>query len=157
MRKLIIIPEQFREKFIHVVSRYEKEIANLWYNSPEKYTSLMLGEKNSGGLFREVADELHLNYYQEYWTLDAVFYESKDIEYFPENSVFANYLSVVLEHENYIATTYEEMNKLTIFNSPLKVLVTYPNKENEIDKYLSEYAEILQSADIFSELYIVSD
>ena len=151
MTKLIISPKLFKEKFVSVIGNYKTEIANLWYKAPD-YTLLMLGENNkSGGVLPEVAEELNLKYFREYWTLDAIFYESKDIEHFPQNSVVASYLSIILEHENVIATTYDETNKLSNFNVPLKVLIAYPHKESDIKEYLFNYAQILQNADTFSD------
>ncbi len=56
----------------------------------------------------------------------------------------------MIEHENEITTSYEEMNKLCIFNTPLKVLITYPYR-NGTEKYLREYVDIVQRADIFGD------
>ena len=42
------------------------------------------------------------------------------------------------------------MNKLSIFNSLLKVLITYPEGQDK-NAYLNAYAAILKKADIFDD------
>ena len=96
-----------------------------------------------------VAEILNLRYYREYWSLDAVFYKKKD-ERFQLPYLCAECLPVIIEHENSIDGSYLEMNKLSIFNSPLKVLITYPEGQ-EKKAYLKTYAEILHKADIFDD------
>lgn len=42
------------------------------------------------------------------------------------------------------------MYKLSTYNSPLKVLITYPDS-NKHEKYLDEYSEILIKSDVFDD------
>ena len=43
------------------------------------------------------------------------------------------------------------MNKLQLFNAPLKVLITYTQTELERKTYLDRYAKIIKWADIFND------
>ena len=110
----------------------------------------MIGKKSDDrSLLHMVAEILKLKYYREYWSLDAVFYKKKD-ERFEPPYLCAEYLPVVIEHENSIDGSYLEINKLSIFNSPLKVLITYPEGQDK-NAYLNTYAEMLKKADIFDD------
>lgn len=61
---------------------------------------------------------------------------------------------MVVEHENVVGGTsggvHNEVNKLSIFNSPLKVLVTYPFDKPRLER-LRGYADILRRADVFND------
>ena len=144
-----ISPNEFKNAFSNEVIDKEKQLLSEWSNW-KKYTYLMLGTKREPGILSEVAKKLGLNYFKDYWTLDAIFYKEKDIVNFDKKFTFAKYLAVVIEHENAIETSFEEINKLTIFNSPLKVLITYPVKD--INNYLTKYSEIVSNGDVFNDI-----
>jgi len=118
---------------------------DLWEN-PGDYTSLMCHE-----MLPAIAKDLSLQCFWEYYgKVDAIFYEEKDTENFPRDSVYARYLSVALEHENIIGGTHVEMNKLQLFNTPLKVLITYAMPADH-QCFLQRYSRIVQTADIFND------
>src|SRR5437867_3737333 len=76
-------------------------------------------------------------YSSDYYTLDCVYYEQKDTKHFPVESTYVCYLAVALEHQNFPASSRAEMNKLQLFNSPLKVLVTYGRPSEWRDQLLN--------------------
>jgi len=144
----IVSPEEFSAAFLKVARRRSAEIGRCWDSSP-KFTLLCLDA--DGSLLSDIAKDLHLLYYPGGWSIDAILYERDDErlgEGYPEQ------LSVVIEHENAIGGArggaHHEVNKLSIFNSPLKVLITYPYESTRHDR-LAGYAEILQRADTFSD------
>ena len=149
----LITPEDFMTKFNSVVNKYAITLRDKW-NAPNKFTKIFLGEKFSGGIMRELAKNLELRYYREYYTLDAIFYKRKDegiSDKSAEGALYAESICIALEHENNVNSSYIEMNKLAIFNTPLKVLVTYPSGKQKAEKFLTQYASILTKADIFSD------
>jgi len=147
----IVTPMEFRDAFIEIVQREENQLFNLWRKVTE-YTSFMLGTNSKDDLLRQVAGKLSLKYYKEYWHLDAIFYDRLDKKHFEQpNATYAEYICVALEHENAITRSCEEMNKLSVFNAPLKILITYPPSKSEEEKYLSEYRAILQQSAIFND------
>ena len=152
----IIKPQDFKSAFLQVVGPYEKQLAQLW-RDPSPYTELMLGPKASKGtaektcILGKVAMTLGLKYYREYWYMDCIYYEEgkQDTKHFKKKyEFFAEYIAVAVEHEGYGKSSLSEMNKLSIWNTPLKVLITYCAKKEE-DNLLEKYAEILVKADIF--------
>jgi hypothetical protein len=148
--KIIISPEVFAHAFFLLQDDFESKLVESW-EYPGRFTNKMIGRKADDKSFLHmVADILNLKYYREYWSLDAVFYKKEDKEHFQPPFLCAEYLPVVIEHENSIDGSYLEMNKLSIFNSPLKVLITYPEEQDK-NKYLDCYAQILKNADIFND------
>ena len=154
----IVQPVDFKNAFLHVVVPMESRIFRKWHFPWRNYTSLMYK------VFPEVAKELHLSIYNgPYYTLDAVFYESNDEVHFAKGATYVHSISVALEHENDIGGkqlpngelqlvfgSATEINKLQLFNTPLKVLITYASQEWH-NLYLQEYAKMIKEADIFDD------
>jgi hypothetical protein len=59
---------------------------------------------------------------------------------------------VALEHENNPAKSLEAINKLQIFNAPLKVLITYAAEGAESDSLLRRYEAVIGESDIFEDI-----
>ena len=88
---------------------------------------------------------------KDYYGLDCIFYSERDVMHFPANQyIYVKFITVAIELENDIHSTAIEMNKLQLFNSPLKVLATYP-KASEKQAYLDRYSTIMQEADILQD------
>ncbi len=143
---IIITPKKFKKAFLEVVESKSKVLSDLWYGHAIAFT------KKMREFFPKIASRLKLNIYnKDYYTLDAIFYEEKDAR-FSAKSTYAKYIAIALEHENAVGSSIAEMNKLQLFNSPLKVLITYVSKENQKDKYLQEYSAIIKDADVFGDI-----
>jgi len=154
-----IKPEEFKTAFLKIVSDQGKRLVDLWNSKKEKgqketeYTLYFVGRNpnpSQDSFLGRVAQELNLHYCKEYWSLDAIFFESKDEKHFPSNSFYVNNISIALEHEYDAKNAVGEVNKLTIINAPLRVLITYP-KEDKINSHLKEYIEIIRDADVFDD------
>ena len=142
----IVSPQQFKTAFQDVASLLEPDILRCW-TSGSQFTALFRRT-----ILAQVAEELGLEVYSEkdYYWLDAIFYEEKDTVHFGPDKTYAKYISVALEHENIPTDTAIEMNKLQLFNTPLKVLITYGNGNNA-EMFLEKYARIVADADVFSD------
>ena len=146
----IISPIDFKKSFQSVARESEQDMLRCW-TSGSQFTTLVRKQ-----VLLNVARKLELEAYceKDYYWLDAIFYEEKDNVHFAVDRVYAKYISVALEHENTPfakgCDTAVEMNKLQLFNTPLKVLITYANgaKAKEL---LDKYARIMISADVFSD------
>jgi len=138
-----ITPELFYESFEAVATEHQPEVIRCWDSRPE-YTRLIRRP-----FLPALADRLNLRCYsdKDYYGLDAVFYVSADTAHFPAGTTYVEYISIALEHEHTPGGTYLEMNKLQLFNCPLKVLITYPNSEQATNP-LTEYADIVTRADV---------
>lgn len=99
-----------------------------------------------------IAPLLNVKVYSgDYYTLDCIYFTERDTEHFGAQTTYATHIGIALEHENDIRGTAIEMNKLQLFNAPLKVLITYCQTASERDFYLQCYVKILRAGDIFSD------
>ncbi len=141
-----ISPFTFCDRFENIVKQEAAVLADTWTNR----RSLTMGMRRS--IFPKLAESLGQQWYCEYWGLDAVFYAQKDTKHFRQDATYAKYISVALEHENAPRWSTTEMNKLQIFNTPLKVLITYPGSGEAGAELLKSYSEIVADADIFEDI-----
>ena len=139
---------KFQKIYLEVVEPNTDKIISVWNNS-KNFTQIMVNGNNS--IIRQIADKLHLKCKTEYWSIDAVLYEKTHDQYYNKNSIFAQYLNIAIEHENNANTAHEEINKLSLFNAPLKVLITYSNILSRTERLLGDFADIIKKADIFSD------
>ena len=65
---------------------------------------------------------------------------------------YANWVSVAIEHENDASRAQETMNKLQLFNAPLKVLITYAPPGSATDSLLRKYENIIRASDVFNDV-----
>ena len=74
----------------------------------------------------------------------------KDLIHFAAGSTYAEYIAVAIEHANLPNGTPVEINKLQLFNTPLKVLITYAGG-TVADTLLEKYARMIGRADVFAD------
>lgn len=141
-----ICPAQFFDTFIRVAEEEYRSILEKW-DSWCAYTNLV-----REAVFEKTANYLDLLYYgHDYWTLDGIMYREKDIQNFQPCTTYAHSICVAIEHENSAGSSMIEMNKLQLFNTPLKVLITYPNETHTERSLLDRYATAIERADIFGD------
>lgn len=144
---LSVSPLAFFTAFQDVTSELAQPLHQAWPRCKD-LTNLMRSE-----IFPRVADHLGLNCCaSDYYTLDGIFYVDIDNKHFAANTAYAKFIAVALEHENDAWTTAEEINKLQLFNTPLKVLITYPESAAHARRLLGKYAEIIGDADVFQDI-----
>jgi hypothetical protein len=80
-----------------------------------------------------------------------MFYEERGTDHAGNHATYAKWISVALEHENAGANSFETMNKLQLFNAPLKVLISYAGEGVETDSLLRKYERIMSAADVFDD------
>ncbi|MEX0682586.1 MAG: hypothetical protein WD472_03935 [Dehalococcoidia bacterium] len=90
-----------------------------------------------------MADGLKPQYRREKARMDAMLYQ-------PVNGCRA--ISVAIEHEHNAETAQNEAWRLSLLNSPLKVLVTYP-EYGEGALLLNSYATVLEAVDTFRDFH----
>ena len=139
-------PQEFKKAFLEALPIKESEIISNWKGPLTQFTTTMRD------FLPEIASILSLNLYNgDYYTIDAIFYEDKDVDHFSPDRTYAKYIAIALEHENRLSGTESEINKLQLFNVPLKVLITYAS-DDERDNYLSTYSNIIENADVFGDI-----
>lgn len=129
----------FYNAWIHSVKNAKELLLKIW-RSPKEYTLSIKG--NETCIIKEVSKKLNLLCYpRDYYSIDAILYKKEDLvpEIRNETYWFRD-IRVAFEHENnFNKSLYQEVSHLLIIHADLKVLVTYPNKDPEIElKYLHE-------------------
>lgn len=144
-----VSPTEFFQSFHSVVTERNADVQRLWNNAKE-YTALM-----RTNLLPAVANRLGLvPWSSDYYWLDAIFFERRETKHAKPGKTYAQYLSVAIEHENQAEDTFVEMNKLQLYNAPLKVLITYDDGEvgeRQMDKLRTMWTDVARSADIFDD------
>jgi hypothetical protein len=103
-------------------------------------------------IFPKIAKHLGLlSWRKEYYTLGGMFYEERGTDHAGNHATYAKWISVALEHENTGSNSFETMNRLQLFNTPLKVMITYAAEGIETDLLLRKYETIMGAADMFND------
>ena len=130
--------KKFFDVWCQICKNEEKVLLNNWYRRPKK-TNIILKNKNC--ITSQIAKQLDLEVFNEYYYHDAVFYIKSDIvKEYPKNKTwketggcFLTTFQVAFEHENIITGKtggWQEICHLLTTNSELKVLVGYlPEKK----------------------------
>lgn len=140
-------PSDWFTAFLSVASECKAAFLERSHDARD-YTDFMLRE-----VMPKIAHKLGVCCHErDYYTIDCIFYHEKDgIHFDAVKQTYAKYISVAIEHENNYLGTAAEMNRLQLFNAPLKVLITYPTKKKE-QQALDKYALIVQGADVFGDV-----
>ena len=149
----IVSPQEFKKHFDAVLSVNDVDLVKHW-DCFKKTTAVW-----TKIIYPKIAKELgSLIHCPEYMQLDAVFFakEDKCVKKPVRHYLYPQYFSVVMEHENDSNTSFEEMNKLSLINAPLKVLVTYPKQsaapdQKEKNTLLRNYTKQVKNADVFGD------
>ena len=99
------------------------------YKKSGTWTEFMLGTKETceNSFLHQVSAQLTLQMTRNLYTLDIVYYRKEPNLYGPG---YPACLDAIIEHENQDKVE-EEMWKLLIFRSPLKILIFYDYQEDE--------------------------
>src|SRR5580692_2059869 len=116
-----ITPRDFRNAFLAVMQSEHDGFRTAVGYETKSYNFFMRTT-----IYPKVARQLGLlSWNKEYYTLDGMFYEERGVDDTGKYAAYANWISVAVEHENEAMKADETMNKLQLFNAPLKVLITY--------------------------------
>ena len=100
----VISPVQFFSAFKRVAYGARLTLIERWKCSTY-YTKCMRE------IFPRIAEDLQMQYYGEFWSLDAILYRDRDTENFPRTT-YPYSISVAIEHENDASTSTEEIIRL---------------------------------------------
>ena len=105
----------------------------------------------------EVAAEMGLHHYREYYTIDHVLYEDEDVvtdSLLPfctsrVSGTWLRHIRVAIEHENSldVGGGFQELAKLMLVNADLKVLMGYAERGENYDDYARDYHHIFITAE----------
>jgi hypothetical protein len=143
-----ITPREFRNAFLSVLKAEESNFRAAVSFEAKSFTYFM-----RTNIFPKIARQLGLlAWNKDYYALDGIFYEERGRDNAGKYTTYAKWISVALEHAHRPSRTHEEINKLQMFNAPLKVLITYVAEGAEAEALLGKYESIIKDADIFDDI-----
>ena len=143
-----ITPREFRNAFVAVMKAEHNSLRTAAGFEAKSFTYFM-----RSNIFPKIARHLGLlAWNKEYHALDAMFYEERGRDTFGKYTTYAKWISVALEHASKPTLTLEEINKLQMFNAPLKVLITYAAEGVESDSLLRKYEAVISDSDVFNDI-----
>jgi hypothetical protein len=146
-----ISPRDFRNAFVDVMKVEHDDFRAAVSFEAKSFTFFM-----RSNIFPKVARHLGLMAWnKDYYALDGIFYEERGRDNAGKFTTYAKWISVALEHATRPSRTHEEINKLQMFNAPLKVLITYVAEGAETESLLAKYEAIIRDADIFNDIATV--
>ncbi len=144
---LKITPREFRNAFVAVMKSEQREFRTAVEFETKSYNYFM-----RSNIFPQIAKRLGLMAWnKEYLTLDGMFYEERGADHSGSQATYAKWISVAIEHENNGQRAHVSMNKLQLFNAPLKVMITYAAEGAESDTLLRKYEAIIGASDVFND------
>ena len=142
-----VTPREFRNAFVAVMKSERDGFRTAVGFETKSYNYFM-----RSNIFPKIARHLGLlAWRKEYYTLDGIFYEERGTDHGGNHATYAKWISAALEHENTGSNSFEAMNKLQLFNAPLKVMITYAAEGIETDLLLRKYETIMSAADVFDD------
>jgi hypothetical protein len=145
MRK--ITPRDFRNAFVAVMKAEYSGFRTAVGFETKSYNYFM-----RSNIFPKIAKNLGLQTWnKDYYGLDTMFYEERGTDDFGRFASYAKWISVALEHASKPTKTHEEINKLQMYNAPLKVLITYAAEGADSETLLRKYEAVMRDSDAFTD------
>jgi hypothetical protein len=142
-----ITPREFRNAFVAVMQSEQDSFRTAVGFETKSYNYFMRST-----IYPRIGRNLGLlSWNKEYYTLDGMLYEERGTDDTGKYAAYANWVSVAIEHENDASRAHETMNKLQLFNAPLKVLITYSALGPATDSLLKKYESIIKASDVFND------
>lgn len=138
-----ISSQDFFQAWVDTVNNRKEHLLGIWRRARE-FTTCVKGDEAS--IMHEVATKLNLKcYHNDYYFIDTVLYKEEDlVPDRPQGSYWFRDMRVAFEHENnFRSGLYQEVSHLLITNSDLKVLVTYPNTDEEAEEGLQYLHKVI--------------
>jgi hypothetical protein len=143
-----ITPRDFHNAFVAVMKSEKDGFRTAIGFETKSYNYFMRST-----IYPKIARHLGLSAWnKEYYTLDGMLYEERGVDATGKYASYANWVSVAIEHENDASKAHETMNKLQLFNAPLKVLITYAPSGAATDSLLRKYENIIRASDVFNDV-----
>jgi hypothetical protein len=143
-----ITPRDFRNAYVAVMEAERENFRTAVNFEAKSYAYFM-----RSNIFPKIARNLGLQAWnKDYYTLEGMFYEERGRDNAGKFTTYAKWISVAVEHAIRPSQTYEEINKLQLFNAPLKVLITYAADGADTDSLLSKYERVIGDSDSFNDI-----
>lgn len=144
--------QQFFKAWVEAVQKRKEILSSVW-RQPKIFTSYVKGDNAS--IMQEVAEKLNLIcYHRDYYSIDTVLFKEDDlVPGRPQNTYWFRDIRVAFEHENiFNSGLYQEVSHLLITNCDLRVLVTYPDRDERAEmEYLHGIIQGNRNSNLISQ------
>jgi hypothetical protein len=130
--------QEFLKHWVDVCTERNGTLLKDFSNSP-LHTAHVLTEKNS--VIEAIAERMKLKCYCGYYSIDAILFKDPDdrVPDAPPGTTCIRRIRIAFEHENYFNSgLFQEVSHLLITDCDLRVLVSYPNRDDELSIVLPE-------------------
>jgi hypothetical protein len=142
-----VTPRDFRNAFVAVMKSEHNSFRTALNFETKSYNYFM-----RTNIYPKIAKQLNLlSWNKEYYTLNGMFYEERGTDHSGNYTAFAKWVSVAIEHENLGSKALETINKLQLFNAPLKVLITYAAEGADTEALLRKFEKVMSDADVLND------
>lgn len=138
----------FVEAWEEVCKPRTPKLITLWDRRKE-YTSEVL--YNDDSVIKALADKFKLKSYLNYYCLDAIFFKdcSDRVHCAPSGQTWVHNIRVAFEHEHVFRPgLFQEVSHLLITRADLRVLVSYPNNDEDLNAELRNLGRIISDSDL---------
>lgn len=143
-----VSPREFRNAFMAVMKTEHASFRTAVGFEQKSYAYFMRSH-----MLPRVARQLGLlTWNKEYHGIESAFYEERGVDNFGNHTSYAKWITVAVEHEREAPKTPERVNKMQLFNVPLKVLITYAAEGEDTDALLRKYTGVIGGADVFQDI-----
>ena len=125
-----------------------REVLSRDLSNAPLFTAHVLNERNS--IIDVVAAAMNLRCYSGYYSIDAVLFKDPEdlVPNAPPGTTWIRRIRVAFEHENFFNSgLFTEVSHLLITDCDLRVLVSYPESEDDLDYQLKYLHEIIAGTD----------
>ena len=142
-----ISPDQFFDAWHRVCSRHKEALLAKWKNAGEFTSEIFYIERS---VTAEIAGELGLEFYRNYYSLDAIFFFPSDRVYCaPAGQTWVQNIRIAFEHENFFMSgLFQETSHLLITRADLRVVVSYPDNDKDLASEKAKLTRILNESDL---------
>jgi hypothetical protein len=146
MKSLPVSPAKFFDKWKRICEKQKATLLAAWEIAPS-YTSQIFHFEDA--VIAQLATELELKVYSNYYALDAIFVAETDrVHCCPDRQNWFQDIRIAFEHENFfLSGLFQEVSHLLITRADLRVLVTYPESE-DLERELRNLAKIISDSDL---------
>jgi hypothetical protein len=141
-----ISARSFFEAWKRICERRKPKLLAAWTSCPN-YTAEIFDVEDA--VVRELADELKLTVYSNYYSLDAIFIQNQSdrVHCAPPTQNWFQNVRIAFEHENIFRSgLFRETSHLLIIRAELRVLVSYPEDESDLNAELTNLSTIISNS-----------
>ena len=137
---------QFFELWVQTCTTQFVTLYRDWPNPPVFTADILSGPTSVMGV---IETQLGLHGYSNYYHIDEILYADQDlVPGIPVGQVWVRRIRVAFEHENFfLSGLFQEVSHLLITDCDLRVLVSYPGNDAELNYQLQYLHSIVAGSD----------